>query len=113
MRAARLGYAIRSFTSVGREEPREGVRGQAGSTTSTAVVSDRPAKAPDPSPDDRSYYQTKIASFVKNSLDVTAQAVLSSDRRYVRVSLAPVAVPTAAADNGPPTVADPVIPGGY
>jgi hypothetical protein len=90
----------------------KGFRAQASSPTATrvsiATVADRD---PDPSPNDRAFYQTKIDSFVKNSLDVTAQAVLSADRRHVRVSLAPVAAAAAALDR-PVSVSDPLIPGG-
>jgi hypothetical protein len=55
-------------------------------------------------------YQTKVAAFVANSVDVTAQAVLSADRRSMRVSLTPVfnTASTAAA----PVVTNPLIPGG-
>jgi tetratricopeptide (TPR) repeat protein len=70
------------------------------------------AKAPEPSPNDQAYFQTKISSFVKNSLDVTAQATLSADRRHVRVSLAPLSAPSAATSDRPVVVSDPLIPGG-
>jgi hypothetical protein len=45
-----------------------------------------------------------------NTLDVTAQAVLSADRRSLKVSLTPVfnTVPSSAQ----PTVNNPLIPGG-
>jgi tetratricopeptide (TPR) repeat protein len=92
----------------------KGFQAQASSTTAATVapspvVSKTPVPAP--SPNDRTFYQTKIDSFVKNSLDVTAQAVLSADRTHVRVSLAPLAAPTAAAYR-PVVVTDPLIPGG-
>jgi hypothetical protein len=34
-----------------------------------------------------------VASSIKNALDVTEQAVLSADRRWVRISAAPVFTP--------------------
>jgi tetratricopeptide (TPR) repeat protein len=90
-----------------------GFQGQATSMNATRVYTGRPAKDPEPSPNDRAFYQTKISSFVKNSLDVTAQTVLSADRRHVRVSLAAVAAPVSAGPDRPVSVPDPVIPGGF
>jgi hypothetical protein len=58
---------------------------------------------------DQTLYQNRVRSFVANSVDVTAQAVLSADRRSVRVSLTPV-VNTALADK-PVQVVSPVFPG--
>ena len=54
-------------------------------------------------------YQTKVRSFVKNTMDVTAQAVISADRRYVRVSLNPV---FSTVTGAVPVVNNPLIPGG-
>jgi hypothetical protein len=87
---------------------------RAGTTSPTAMtdVVARASKDPEPSPGDTAYYQTKVSSFVKNSLDVTAQAVLSADRRHVRVSMTPLTAPGAVADK-PVSVSDPVIPGGF
>jgi hypothetical protein len=51
-----------------------------------------------------------VASFVKNSVDVTAQAVLSADRRYVRLSLTPV-FNAATNVKAAPVVANPTLPG--
>jgi tetratricopeptide (TPR) repeat protein len=90
----------------------KGFRAQTVSPTATRVSIAGPDRDPDPSPNDRAFYQTKIDSFVKNSLDVTAQAVLSADRRHVRVSLAPLAAPAATISDRAVTVSDPVIPGG-
>src|SRR5262249_13035764 len=58
----------------------QGFRAGADSPTARRVMTATADKAPAPSPNDQSFYQTKIDSFVKNSLDVTAQAVLSADR---------------------------------
>jgi hypothetical protein len=35
-------------------------------------------------------YQSKLSSFIANSLEVTTQATMSADRRSVRVSMTPV-----------------------
>src|SRR5262249_20400371 len=49
------------------------------------------AKAPsEASPSDRTLYQTKVSSYIQNAMDVTTQAVLSADRRSVRISATPV-----------------------
>jgi tetratricopeptide (TPR) repeat protein len=58
---------------------------------------------------DRTVYQNRVRSFVSNSVDVTAQAVLSADRRSVRVSLSPVT--TTATSSKPVQVISPVFPG--
>jgi hypothetical protein len=48
----------------------------------------RPAgREPKPSPGDRTVYQTRVAPFFTNTSDVTAQAVITADRRYVRLSM--------------------------
>jgi tetratricopeptide (TPR) repeat protein len=65
---------------------------------------------PEPSADDRMIYQTKVAPFVSNSLDVTAQAVLSADRRTVRLSMTPV-FNTVTGTQLAPVVSNPIIPG--
>jgi tetratricopeptide (TPR) repeat protein len=64
----------------------------------------------EPSPSDRLLYQTKVAPFVQNAVDVTAQATISADRRFVRLSLAPSFTQVLP---GPtkPAVANPFIPG--
>jgi hypothetical protein len=51
-----------------------------------------------------------VSPFVKNSVDVTARAVISADRRYLRVSLRPV-FNTAAGPQKVPAVVNPTIPG--
>jgi hypothetical protein len=64
----------------------------------------------EPAASDRVLYQTKVSSFVKNTLDVTAQVTLSADRRSARLSLTPVVnAPTTAA--AAPVVTNPLIPG--
>jgi hypothetical protein len=89
-----------------------GFQGAAGSAGIPTGRTSRSVKAAAPSPNDRTLLQQKISSFVKNSMDVTAQAVLSSDRRTVRVSLTP-AFDTAGAVTAPPVVNSAVIPGGH
>ena len=79
----------------------------------TPMGDNSPARQAAPSKDDRVLYQTRVASFMKDSLDVTAQAVLSADRRSLRLSVQPVYTPTPA--NRPittPVVNNPIIPGG-
>jgi tetratricopeptide (TPR) repeat protein len=90
-------------------------RGLRGGTYSpgTRRSSARPAAAPPPraAASDRMFYQTRVAPFVKNSVDVTARAVLSADHRYLKVSLSPV-FNTAAGPRQAPTVVNATIPGG-
>jgi tetratricopeptide (TPR) repeat protein len=43
-----------------------------------------------PKENERTLYQTRVKPFVQNSMDVTAQAVISADRRTVRLSMTPV-----------------------
>ncbi|HEY7424722.1 MAG TPA: hypothetical protein VH682_10880, partial [Gemmataceae bacterium] len=68
------------------------------------------AKKADPTPDDRTLYQTRVKPFVQSAMDVTAQAVLSSDRRYVRLSMTPV-FNTMTGVQTLPIVVNPTIPG--
>jgi hypothetical protein len=74
------------------------------------VASNAVAKSSGPSADDRVIYQNKVGAFVKQSLDVTAQTVLSGDRRSVRFTLTPQFGP--GVDNSKPSVPSTVIPGG-
>jgi hypothetical protein len=48
-----------------------------------------PAKDSARSPADQVAFQTRVEPFVANSAQLTAQAVISADRRYVRLSLSP------------------------
>ena len=59
---------------------------------------------------DRTLYQTRVKPFVQNALDVTASAVLSADRRYLRLSMTPVFNTVTGARNAP-VVVNPTIPG--
>ncbi len=60
---------------------------------------------------DRTLYQTRIKPFVQNAMDVTASAVLSADRRSVRLSMSPVFNTVTGVRNAP-AVVNPTIPGG-
>jgi hypothetical protein len=61
------------------------------------------------SDNDRTLYQNRVRSYVANSADVTAQAVLSADRQSIRISLTTVdsKTPTTKAVQ----VVSPVFPG--
>jgi hypothetical protein len=87
-------------------------RGFSGGMSSAGIPApaSRPLTLPERSPEDRTLMRTRVASFVRNSLEVTAQAELSADRRAVRISLSPVYSPAAAL--GPPVIDNPLIPGG-
>jgi hypothetical protein len=63
------------------------------------------------SPDDRTVFQNKVRSVVANTLEVTAQTVLSADRRSVRLSLSPVYNTYDTAPAGPVKLNNPVFPG--
>jgi tetratricopeptide (TPR) repeat protein len=88
-------------------------KNMSGSTGSLGMptVSTQPVKVPEPTPNDRVYYQTRVAPFVKNSADVVAQAVISADRRYVRLSLN-ASFNGVTGVNTTPVVVNPIIPGG-
>jgi tetratricopeptide (TPR) repeat protein len=57
-------------------------------------------------------YQTRVSPFLPNSIDLTAQAVVSADRRYVRLSVAPV-FQTVTGLGPPVPVNIPLIPGRF
>jgi hypothetical protein len=54
--------------------------------------------------------QNRVNSFVSNSADLSAQAVISGDRRYVRLSLSP-SFNTVGRVLNTPVVSNPLIPG--
>jgi hypothetical protein len=62
-----------------------GVRGGVGGLGLT--TSRDPARSTDRPTVEQTVYQTKVAPFVPNSADLTAQAAISADRRYVRLSV--------------------------
>jgi hypothetical protein len=51
-----------------------------------------------------------VSPFVVNSMEVTAQAVISADRRYVRLSMTPV-FNTVTGVQALPVISNPLIPG--
>ncbi len=60
--------------------------------------------------DDRTLYQTRVKPFVQNAMDVTASAVISADRRYVRLSMTPIFNTVTGVQNVP-VIVNPTIPG--
>jgi tetratricopeptide (TPR) repeat protein len=74
---------------------RRGLRGGMAAAGRPVVPADAGARALKKQPADRMLQHTRVSQFVRNSLDVTAQAVLSADRRHVRLSLNPVFTPTS------------------
>jgi hypothetical protein len=88
---------------------RSGFYGATSSMGRTPLPS-RIASQKEPSPNDRTLYQTRVKPFVQNSIDVTAQAVISADRRYVRLSMTPV-FNTVTGVQTIPIVVNPTIPG--
>ena len=67
-----------------------------------------PPPATGPSTGDHVVYESKLTSFIANTMEVTGQAVLSADRRSMRVSMTPV---FNTATDAKPIVASPGIPG--
>ncbi|MFO0925935.1 MAG: hypothetical protein U0736_02720 [Gemmataceae bacterium] len=86
-------------------------KGIRGGTLSPGRVVDRPTRVTTKaSENDRTLYQNKVTSFVSNSADLTAQAVLAADRQSIRLSLNPVYNPAAVSK--PAKVVSPIFPGG-
>ena len=83
---------------------------QAGVASSGRAVSRSGTRVSQYQENDRTTIQNKVKSFVANTLEVTSQAVLSADRRSVRVSVQPVfgTPPTGK----PAQVVSPIFPGG-
>ncbi len=61
---------------------------------------------------DKILYQTRVQSFMKNAMDMTAEVVLSADRRSTRVSVTPRFESTTNIQPGATVVNSSVIPGG-
>src|SRR6185437_11000621 len=87
-----------------------GFSGGMSSSGRPALPSQIASRKEEPSKNDRMLYQTRVKPFVQNSLNVTAQAVLSADRRYVRLSMTPVFNTVTGVRNAP-VVVNPTIPG--
>jgi len=68
-------------------------------------------KLPEIGPRDEVAYQTRVSPFATNGIDVTAQAVISADRRYVRFSLAPTFNVVTGTRLQPVLIRNPIIPG--
>jgi hypothetical protein len=102
---------MNQLRSLADPEVTEVERGMRGDTASTGRPALRPSRLSRPASHekDTTLYQNRVSSFVANSLEVTAQAVLAADRQSVRVSLTPVYNPAAPA--GPARVVSPVFPG--
>jgi tetratricopeptide (TPR) repeat protein len=88
----------------------QGLRGNVAAPGRPMLPSQVARGTPDPAADDRMVYQAKVAPFVANSIDVTAQAVISADRRTVRLSMTPV-FNTVTGVQLTPVVSNPIIPG--
>jgi hypothetical protein len=89
-----------------------GFMGGAGTSAPTARVlaGGGSSKPSGPSADDRVIYQNKVNAFMKQSLDVTAQTVLSGDRRSLRFTTKPEF--GSKIDDSKTSVPSSVIPGG-
>jgi tetratricopeptide (TPR) repeat protein len=83
--------------------------GMAGGLNSTGVAANTKPSAPPRGSIEELAYQTKVAPFVSNSMDLTAQAVVAADGSYVKLSMAPVFQTTSRTQ---PVVNHPLIPGG-
>jgi hypothetical protein len=88
-----------------------GIRGGTGSPGKDSLPRFA-TKPPRPSPNDRTVYQNKVKPLVQGSVDVTAQAVISADRRYVRLSMAVSATQVTRFISRPVTLVNPIFPGG-
>jgi hypothetical protein len=58
-----------------------------GNVGGMGVATSQPPSSSGRKGDERTAYQTKVAPFVTNSADLTAQAAISGDRRYVTLSM--------------------------
>jgi tetratricopeptide (TPR) repeat protein len=63
------------------------------------------------SPAERVAYENRLPAFVKNSVDMAAQAAISPDRRYVRLSLSPN-FSNVSKTAVTPVIVNPLLPGG-
>ncbi len=95
-------------TSVGRSFSGIGSQGQPVLPSEIKAGRRKSSTTPD---NDRTLYQTRVRPFVQNAMDVTASAVLSADRRYLRLSMTPL-FNTVTSGRNAPVVNNPTIPGG-
>jgi hypothetical protein len=84
---------------------RGSVSGIGGQTSQRETV-----RATDGGRGEQTAYQTRVKPFVSNSVDLTAQATISADRRYVRLSVSPM-FNTVTGVQQQPQVLLPLIPG--
>ncbi len=83
-----------------------------GASMGGSPIGDRPgSRSADGQKDSRVLYQTKVSSFVKDSMDLTAQAVLAADRRSMRITVSPVYTPTSNQAPTAPAINNPLLPG--
>jgi hypothetical protein len=88
-RSARVLHTLRALADPEVSGYEGGVRG--GLQTTGRPVVRRPQSRPEEIlPEERTLYNTKVGAFFNASVDVTAQASISADRRYVRLSVVPV-----------------------
>jgi hypothetical protein len=97
---------LRTLTETGSTVVDGGMKANAGA--GSAAPTRRPA--PPKGNTDEIVYQTKVAPFVVGSSDVTAQAIISADRRYVRLSLSALSSGIGGMRNQP-IIQNPLIPG--
>jgi hypothetical protein len=105
----RIFQQLRNLANPEVTEVSRSISGGAGSTLGRYAGSRRFRGRSAVNPADRTVYQNKVSSFVKNAMDVTARTVLSADRRSVRVSLTPVFA--GAPGKAPAQVVSPIFPG--
>jgi hypothetical protein len=82
---------------------------RAGLASLGVQVPTREPRPGDRSPSDVMAYQTRVSPLVASGTDFTAQASVTADRRFLRLSLAPVFQTVGKA--GEPAVTNPFIPG--
>jgi hypothetical protein len=68
-------------------------------------------RQPDPGLQDDLAFQTRVSPFVNNNIDVTVQAALSADRRYVRLSMTSTFNVVTGTQLQGPVLRNPIIPG--
>jgi hypothetical protein len=85
------------------------VRGFHGGSVAAASPTAPADAPPDAKPGDRTLYQQRVSPMFQSSADVTAQAVLTADRRFVRVTLG---ASFAGVTGVQPILRSPVVPGG-
>jgi hypothetical protein len=92
-------------------EPSENGTGLRGDLSATGAQTTRETvRAMDGARGEQLAYQTRVQPFVSGSVNLTAQATISADRRYVRLSVAPMFT-TVTGTQQQPNVLLPLIPG--